>query len=315
MAVSNAVTVRVDVARIRRNARDILATVGVPIIAVVKADAYGLGAVRVAEALADLVEGFYVFDLREAVEYRLRELTGKRTIALLGDSKDPDDYLARHIQPVVWTADRAAALRKARPVLAVDTGQQRFGCPVESVGAVLRAGDCEEAFTHATRMAQVRLLVDAMKGIRGSEPGRPLRLHAAGSSLLGDTAAALDAVRPGMALYQGAARVSARLVEERESKGPAGYGGFVVPRHGVILAGYTNGLRPGPCLINGRRSRVLEVGMQSAFVETAAGDRVGDEVVLLGEGLAETEVAAQWGVTPQEALSRLARAGEREYEV
>jgi alanine racemase len=143
--------------------------------------------------------------------------------------------------------------------------------------------------------------------------GRGLRLHAAGSSLLDDPAARLDAVRPGLALYRGAVRVSTRLVEVRDSAGPAGYTGFAVPRHGVVLCGYFNGLRPGPCLVDGRPSRVLEVGMQSAFVECAAEDRVGGEVVLLGEGLGEDEVASAWGSAAHVPLVQLAAAGERQY--
>ena len=95
--------------------------------------------------------------------------------------------------------------------------------------------------------------------------------------------------------------------------GPAGYTGFTAPRHGVILAGYAHGLRPGACLVNGRTSRVLEVGMQSAFVECAPTDRVGDEVVLLGDSLTEDAVGGSWGTTPQLAMLTLARSGQRHY--
>ena len=123
----------------------------------------------------------------------------------------------------------------------------------------------------------------------------------------------LDAVRPGLALYEGAATVTAPLAEVHHSKGPAGYTGFLARRHGVILAGYSNSLRAGPCLVNGRRSRVIEVGMQSAYVEAAPPDRADDEVVLLGDGLTEAEVAAAWGTSPQEVLVRLTRLGPREY--
>jgi alanine racemase len=143
--------------------------------------------------------------------------------------------------------------------------------------------------------------------------GRGLALHAAGSSLLDEPSARLGAVRPGLALYRGTVRVSARLVEVRDSAGPAGYTGFAVPRHGVILCGYSHGLRVGPCRVNGRPSRVLEVGMQSAFVECAAGDRAGDEVVLLGDGLTEQEAADAWGAGPHTALVQLAASGGRAY--
>jgi alanine racemase len=53
--------------------------------------------------------------------------------------------------------------------------------------------------------------------------------------------------------------------------------------------------------------------MQSAFIELGPGDRVGDEVVLLGEGVSEDEVAAAWTVSPQNALLQLAGAGFRRY--
>src|SRR5688500_3230916 len=123
------VTVRVDLRRVRRNTEEVARRTAVPVLAVVKADAYGLGAARVAPAIRDVVDGFYVFDAAEAVEYRLFAETGRRTVALLGASDDPQDYLPHRIHPVVSTAERAAALRAAKPVLSMDTGQQRFACP------------------------------------------------------------------------------------------------------------------------------------------------------------------------------------------
>ena len=307
MTPSAHVNVRVDLARVRANVSAVREKTGKPVIAVVKADAYGLGAQRVAPAVADLVESFYVFDLAEAAEYRIDELTNRPTIALLGESGDPADYTSRNVRPVVWTRDRATALRAARPVLSVDTGQQRFGAPPEDVEDVKRAGGCDEAMTHASTLAQAQLLYDLL--------GHRAKLHAAGTALLDEPAAWFDAVRPGLALYRGAAHVSAPLVEARDTRGPTGYGGFVSPtgRHGVILAGYSNGLRPGPCLVNGVRRSILEVGMQSAFVELGPADRVGDAVTLLGDGVTEDEVAAAWATTPHHALLQLAASGRPTY--
>ena len=323
-----AVRIEIDLGRVRRNAAAIAAATGVPILAVVKADAYGLGATPVAEALTDLGDrlgGFYVFDAAEAVAADLYRRTGRRTIALHGDSTDADDYRSAHVHPVVWTADRAAALRGARPVLSLDTGQQRFGCPAVDADVVLRAGDCPEAMTHATRPEQA----EHLRRFAATVPER-LVLHAAGSALLGTPAAWFDAVRPGLALYAGAVRASAPLVEVRDAAGPAGYTGFCVSRFGVVRAGYRDGLRPGPCRVGGRPSRVLEVGMQSAFVELAAGDRAGDEVMFLGcddaaaapddlsggrsgGAVSETDLSRAWGVSPQEVLVRLTAGGARQY--
>jgi len=280
---------------------------GVPVMAVIKADAYGLGAERVAAAIADLVEGFCIFRVAEAIEAQHFQRTGKQSLALGPDlDLTADDYLAQGVRPAVWSEDRAMALRRARPILSVDTGMQRFACPADQIDRVLRAGQCDEAFTHATSLHRVDRLL-ALVGNRG------LKLHAAGSSLLHEPTARLDCVRPGIALYRGAARIHARLVDVRKSAGPVGYSRFTASRHGVILAGYSNGLRVGPCIVNGRRSRVLEVGMQSSFVETADADGVGDEVVLLGDGLLESDIAAEWKCSQHEVLTRLCGAGAREY--
>jgi alanine racemase len=307
MTPSAHVTVEIDLARVRANVTAIREKTGKPVIAVVKADAYGLGAQRVAPAIADLVEAFYVFDLAEAQQYRLNEQTGRPTIALLGASEDPQEYLSHNVRPVVWTKERAAALRAARPILSVDTGQQRFGCPPEDVEAVKVAGGCDEAMTHASTLAQAQLLYDLL--------GHRAKLHAAGTALLDEPAAWFDAVRPGYALYRGAVRVSAPLVDARDTRGPTGYSGFVSPtgRHGVILAGYSNGLRVGPCHVNGVHRNILEVGMQSAFVELGPGDEAGAEVTLLGDGMTEEDVGQAWSTSPHHALLQLAASGERIY--
>lgn len=308
MIRSRHVSVRVDLARVRANAEQLRARCGVPLLAVVKADAYGLGGREVARAIAPIVEGFYVFDVEEAIAYDL-PATGRRTIALHGLDHDPTKLAAMKIQPAVWDAKHAAALRAARPVLSIDTGQQRFGLPIANsaaIDATIRAGGIDEAFTHATRPEQSAALAAALRG-------KVARLHAAGSALLEDAPSRLDAVRPGLALYRGAVNVTARLAEVRDSTGPAGYTGFQVARHGVILAGYSNGLRKGPCRINGRATRILEVGMQSAFVECAPEDRAGDAVTLIGDELTEQEIAQAWGTSPQEALFRMCGLGERNF--
>jgi alanine racemase len=296
----------VDLQRVRANVGAIAAKTGAAVIAVVKADAYGLGAREVAATIGDLVGGFYVFDAAEAIRHELHALTGKRTIAMLGDSADPGDYLSHHVQPVVWTEERAAALREASPVLSVDTGQQRFGCALDAVARIVGAGDVREALAHASTVAQAKSFGEATDGMG-------LKRHAAATSLLDEPAARFDAVRPGLAMYRGAARVSARLIEARDTVGPAGYGGFTAARHGVIRCGYSNRFRIGPCVVNGVRRRILEVGMQSAFVELGPNDRIGDEVVLLGDDLTEADVAAEWKCTPQEALLRLCSTGVRHH--
>ncbi len=298
-AMDKGVVVDVDLGRVRQNAEKVAGMAGVPVYAVIKADAYGLGAQRVAREIAEAVGGFCVFSLAEARAIGLWKLTGKEAISLgPPETLDAEAWIEQHVRPAVSTVEQARALREARPVLCVDTGMGRFACRAGDVDAVIEAGGIDEAFTHATRLEQARALVEATQG-------RGLKLHAAGSALLNEPEARLDAVRPGLALYRDAVTVRARLIEVRRAEGPVGYTGFGARRYGVVLCGYARGLRAGECVVNGRRRRIPEVGMQSAYVELGEEDRAGDEVVLLGEGLAPEELARMWGCTAQEVLLRL----------
>src|SRR5258706_509175 len=88
---------------IRRRGR-----VGVPVWATIKADAYGLGAARVARALAEVVEGFCVFALAEAEAIDLWKLTGKPAIALgPPETLDPLRWIEAHVRPAVTTVNQA----------------------------------------------------------------------------------------------------------------------------------------------------------------------------------------------------------------
>lgn len=308
MTTSQAI-VEVDLERVRANAAAVGARVaaGVELWATIKADAYGLGAAAVADALADRVQGFCVFSLEEAVAIGLWKRTGMPAIAMGPPTTlDPAPWIKHRVRPAVSTVEQARALRTARPILCVDTGMQRFACAADDAEAVIAAGGIDEAFTHATRLEHARKLRLVMGG-------RRMKLHAAATSLLEEPEAWLDAVRPGLALYDKALRVTAPLVEARTTGGPVGYGAWECPTgfHGVIQVGYSAGLRPGPALVNGRRQRIVEVGMQSAYVTLDGADRAGDEVVLAGKGLALGRIAEAWGVSAHEVLVRMARIGRK----
>jgi len=307
MNPSRWVTVHIDLARVRQNVQEIAAQVGVPILAVVKSDAYGVGIQRVTDAISDLVEGWCVFSLTEAAEGSLWHRTGKPTLVLGPPMRvSCEDYFEQHVRPAVCTAEQAQELREAGPVLCVDTGMQRFSCPPQDLEAVRHSGACAEAFTHAVNMEQVRRFVQLC-----GEWG--MRLHASGSSLLHEPQARLDAVRPGLAMYRQAVRVTTRLVEVHGTSGPAGYTGFAAQHHGIILCGYSNGLKNGICLVNGERRKIIEVGMQSTYVEIGQEDAVGDEVVLLGDDLDLSSIAEAWRVTDHAVLVALSAAGEKQY--
>jgi alanine racemase len=280
----------------------------VPVLPVIKANAYGLGAQHIAEALADMVERFCVFNLQEAAEAQVLRRTGKHCLALgPPSSMNPADFSAAAVTPSIANVEQAVLLKKSRPALCVDTGMQRFACAPEQIDTVFKTGDCSEAFTHGTRVEHATQLKELC-----GKYGVPL--HAGATALIHERDAYLDAIRPGLAIYRGAARVMTTLIEAHDSTGPAGYSGFIAPRHGVILMGYAHGLRPGLCTVNGVKQRVLEVGMQSAFVEITAKDRVGDPVALMDEAVNDQVLSEIWGTSPHEVLLDLCAGARKEYE-
>ncbi len=297
----------VSLDRIRSNAQSIRDRTGVALIGVVKANAYGLGAVAIADAIADLVSAWYVFSSAEAARIRLWDVTKKPTLCATVPDAEPIEHLrSQGVRPAVWTMPQLDRWRSLNPVLSVDTGMQRFACPPEHLDELLAAHPFEEAFTHASRAKQAHEL----KARLGE---RRMMLHAAGSALLNDPTCWLDAVRPGIALYHDAVTISIRLADVRRSRGPVGYTGFEAMHHGVVLRGYSDGMRPGVCLVNGRRQRVIEVGMQTSFITLDAKDKTGDEVTLLGADLPLAEAAEACKSTPHETLVRLASMGDRQY--
>lgn len=297
---SKHITVTIDLDHVRKSAAAIKAHTRVALIAVVKADAYGLGAEHAAEALAGVADELAYFSIDEA-----RDL-GRPGLVLGPPEADAATYRALRLRPTVFDLRDARRLAGLPLCVSVDTGMQRFGCTPETAERILDVAPTGELSTHAASP-------DAAEALRRVAAGRPVRCHAASTSLLDCRAAWLDAVRPGVALYRGAVRVTTRLAFVRETTGPAGYTGFSCPRVGIILGGYSNSLAPAPVLINGRPQRLIEAGMNSSFVSVDERDRVGDEVVLLGDGLGEAELAAHLNVREHEVLCRFSAMGPREY--
>ncbi|HEU4401111.1 MAG TPA: alanine racemase [Candidatus Polarisedimenticolia bacterium] len=196
-----------------------------PIMAVVKADAYGHGAVPVARALeAAGVAHFGVALPEEGVELRRGGLRGQ--VLVLGGFAPPQAelILAHDLTPAVFRPDqvesiaRAAAAKgvRARVHLKVDTGMGRLGVPAADVpdfaslleGA--RAVTVSGVFSHLavadepsdpftrTQLDRFRQAVEtlAQRGIR------PEQVHLANSAAIMDHEPAwLTLVRPGIILY------------------------------------------------------------------------------------------------------------------
>ena len=297
---SRDITAIIDLDRIRASARAVRAKTGVPLIAVIKADAYGLGAERVAGALDGIADDFAYFTPDEAA------LVGRPGLIMGPPAGEPELYRELGLRATITTRVQAARFRGLPVAVNADTGMQREGCPLEQVDELMALTGSDELYTHAVGVSSARQLKD----FRGN---RRLRLHAASTSLLDSAEAWLDAVRPGYALYRGALRVAGRLTYVRDTHGPVGYSRFEYPRIGIMNCGYAYGLRPAPVMINGRAQQILEVGMNTCLISADPRDRAGDEVVLLGDNLTAEVLAAELKVRPHEILCRYSGLGDRRY--
>lgn len=212
--------IEVDLGRIGRNLARIKERAQVPVMAVVKANAYGHGLVDVARCLEGHgVHGLMVGKLDEAVA--LRDAGIKIRVLNFGPfgSSDCAEIVARDICQTITSEDAAffdeAAVRagkKAAVDLHVDTGMNRAGVPWEKaldLSMKLAARPrllVEGVSTTLTEDAdfdreQVRRLIDIHR--RAKERGIALGLtHAASSAgLMQGLDLYLDMVRPGIMIY------------------------------------------------------------------------------------------------------------------
>ena len=135
--------VKIDLDAISANFDAILAKAKVPVMAVIKADAYGHGAIRVARLLQDRAAFFGVSSMLEATELRRAGLT--TPILILGHTPVSafDTAIREEIRPTIFRYEDAVALSDAAMAaglpaffhFAVDTGMSRIGFPVTEEAA------------------------------------------------------------------------------------------------------------------------------------------------------------------------------------
>ncbi len=206
--------VEIDLGALRRNARTMASRGGRGcLLPMIKADAYGLGAVRAARVLEALEPwGYGVATVAEGAE--LRESGIERRI-LVATPLLPEDLpeaarwgltpsLARAVDILQWNTLGGAAWH-----LSIDTGMNRAGIRwdlVDSLCEVLERFPPEGAFTHfhsaAWDAASVRLQREHFAAAVARLPRRPALLHAENSAAAERIRATeFDLLRPGVFLY------------------------------------------------------------------------------------------------------------------
>jgi alanine racemase len=313
------------------------------VMAVIKAEGYGHGLMRVAEALSD-ADGFALLNIQDAV--RLREAGYCQTMLLLEGFFDAHELIAiaQHDLACVIHSDWQLPLLDAYPGrgtldvwLKINTGMNRLGfAPRRAAQAIeqLRRHRAVREITLMTHFANA----DEARGIDGplalfnefAAPYRMARSLANSAALLRYPASHGDWVRPGLMLYGASpfAEVSAQqlglqpamtlgsriiAVQALREGDEVGYGALFRAeedmRIGIVACGYADGYprhapTGTPLLVDGRRTRTLgRVSMDMLFAD-------------LG-GLPQADVGstvALWGEgMPVEEVARA--AGTASYEL
>lgn len=212
----------IDLGAIQRNYRRLTAELGpgVACAAVVKADAYGLGAARVAPALAKAgARRFFVAELEEGVA--LRPLLPEAEIFIFNGLQPglEAECEAHRLTPVLnslgelvlWTAHARARGHALPAAVHFDTGMSRLGLPPMEAETLIAEPQrllgleplllmshlaCSDEPEHEANRRQLRLFQDWRRRM----PAAPASFANSSGIFLGPDYH-LDLVRPGAALY------------------------------------------------------------------------------------------------------------------
>lgn len=341
----------VDLAAVVRNARQFASLVGVPIMPMVKANAYGLGAVAVARALEPVRPwGFGVATLAEA--RTLREAGIERPIVAFWPFRPQwmDEYIALGVRPAIGDLESLDAWLDRSPGpfhLEIDTGMGRAGFrwhAADGLAALpvrLRQADgFEGVFTHfasadSSESATI-LQWSRFETIVASLGSPPPLIHAANSGAgQWRRRFAGTLARPGIFLYGGeagclagasVAQLTAGVVAVRPIRAgdPVSYAASYLAGADAEVAtlaiGYADGLHrtlgnTGVVSIGDREWPIAgRVTMDMTMVVAPAGAvRVGDIATLFGGRVGLERQAGRAGTISYELLTAVGSRVVRRY--
>lgn len=217
---------RIDLTAIRNNFESLKALLkpGVKTMAIVKANAYGHGAVRVAKTLENLADYFAVADIQEALELRDNGIKNPILILSYTSTYHYEELIGNEIIPTVYSLEDAIKLsqtavemsRKAVIHIAVDTGMNRIGLKdcdesadivkkistlpnieIEGVFTHFACADCEDKSFVNVQKQRFDKFVSSLED-RGLDI--PIK-HCCNSAATIDCDSHYDMVRMGIALY------------------------------------------------------------------------------------------------------------------
>jgi alanine racemase len=343
--------VDVDLAALVANARTLADRAGVPLLPMVKANGYGLGAVPVARALERLDP--WGFGVATTDEVRvLRDAGIGRPIIVLSPLAPwmVRDCLAEQARPAIGdlaSLEAWLALGNAPFHIEIDTGMSRAGFRPGDSEVLARLHDLlatapgwEGVFTHFhsadSDPASARVQWDRFQGVVAALGHRPRLVHASSSAgVFAGPGFSGDLARPGIFLYGGrvgeftpqpVARFQARVLAVRRV--PAGdtasYGATWTSVRPTTLATIGAGYADGILRSLSNRGRIQfgdavhsiagRVTMDMTIVDVGdAPVAVGDVATIWGGAVTLSEQAGHAGTNPYELLTALGSRVIRRY--
>lgn len=318
---------RIDLSAIYNNARHLKSLcAGKKFYGVVKADAYGHGAIPVSRALEGVCDGLCVAIADEGAELRVAGVS--LPILVLTPPLERDDAVrmrAYDLTPTVGDVKSALFSRGMRVHLKINTGMNRYGCPPDQLSALLpylEGSEVEGVYSHIYAPLSQKCLSEQLSAFRYAAgivkkayPSAFAHFAATAGTLMGKKYL-FDGVRCGIGLYgycpEGfkdgklapAMKVYARRVQSYVP--PYGGGAGYAPaekeykRLSSYRAGYADGF-----------SRTCALGEGNLCMDAFVSERWEEELCIFSDA---DEYASRSGTISYEALCAVTKRSLRVYE-
>lgn len=311
------IVVEIDLKRIEKNVLATRRLVGVPVMLMVKADAYGHGLVKVAKRAENVVDAFGVETLEEGVKLRSAGIKSEILVLALCENEIFRAYkldltiglhnreqFAKIVSLIDSNRIKPAQLKTH---IKVDSGMHRLGFCLDELQIVLQKAKAL-GINVAGIYSHLRDETEAQKSAfdrfvevaKGYYPD--IKAHLASSHSLFNPNLRYDGVRLGINAYNGAMSAYSQVVESRRLQAGerVSYGDFVLQKAtntAVVFGGYADSIareNPSSVRIRGKKCAVIgNVCMDCFVVDTGDLEAKVGERVLLFDSDTVSEVASE----------------------
>lgn len=311
------IVVEIDLKRIEKNVLATRRLVGVPVMLMVKADAYGHGLVKVAKRAENVVDACGVETLEEGVKLRSAGIKSEILVLALCENEIFRAY-KRDLTIGLHNREQFAKIvslidsnrinpAKLKTHIKVDSGMHRLGFCLDELQIVLQKAkalgiNVAGIYSHLrdeteSQKSTFDRFVEVAKGYYPA-----IKAHLASSHSLFNPNLRYDGVRLGINAYNGAMSAYSQVVESRRLQAGerVSYGDFVLQKAtntAVVFGGYADSIaRENPSSVRIRDKKCAVIGnvcMDCFVVDT--GDleaKVGERVLLFDSDTA-SEVASE----------------------